>query len=146
MRNKIICLDFDGVIHSYISGWMEPEFIPDPPVPGALAFIKSILENPEYDLKIFSSRSNQIGGIRAMKLWLKHWLIKEYGWPDGDALGNQLMKNQSYASMTGPIVRYDHFPTEKPSAFITIDDRALTFQGTFPTFSEINSFKPWNKK
>ena len=147
MGKKIICLDFDGVIHSYISGWLEPDFIPDPPVPGALAFIKSVLESTEYDLKIYSSRSSQVGGIRAMQVWLKHWLIKEYGWPDGAGLGNQLMKSYTYPTGTTQLItRYNYFPTEKPSAFITIDDRALTFQGTFPTFAEINNFKPWNKK
>ena len=38
-RKPIICLDFDGVIHSYTSGWKGAAVIPDPPVPGALEFI-----------------------------------------------------------------------------------------------------------
>ena len=37
---KILCLDFDGVIHSFTSGWRGAGIIPDPPVPGALDFIK----------------------------------------------------------------------------------------------------------
>ena len=29
-RKPILCLDFDGVIHSYISGWKGADVIPDP--------------------------------------------------------------------------------------------------------------------
>ena len=37
------------------------------------------------------------------------------------------------------------FPVKKPAAFLTIDDRAICFGGTFPTADEMMSFKPWNK-
>ena len=38
------------------------------------------------------------------------------------------------------------FPTEKPAAWITIDDRCICFNGYFPTPEIINNFTPWNKK
>ena len=60
----ILCLDFDGVIHSYTSRWQGAGVIPDPPVDGAIAFMLGALDR--FDVVIFSSRSNQPGGLSAM--------------------------------------------------------------------------------
>lgn len=38
------------------------------------------------------------------------------------------------------------WPTEKPAAMISIDDRALTFDGTWPALDTLKTFKPWNKR
>ncbi len=40
------------------------------------------------------------------------------------------------------------WPTEKPPALVTIDDRALTFSGNWAdySFDMIKAFKPWNKR
>jgi hypothetical protein len=38
------------------------------------------------------------------------------------------------------------WPTQKPAASLTIDDRALCFTGIFPDAAEILAFKPWNKR
>src|ERR1700743_3429981 len=53
----ILCLDFDGVIHSYASGWKGADVIPDPPVAGAIEFIREALKH--FRVAIFSSRTNQ---------------------------------------------------------------------------------------
>lgn len=37
------------------------------------------------------------------------------------------------------------FPTERPPATITIDDRAITFTGEWPDMETLINFKPWNK-
>jgi len=37
------------------------------------------------------------------------------------------------------------WPWFKPAAFVTIDDRAITFTGQWPSVAEVMAFKPWNK-
>lgn len=127
----ILCVDFDGVLHSYKSGWKGARNIPGPPVPGAIPWLMSLIPCPDmigigdrgkFQVMIYSSRSRYWGGRGAMKKWLlKHKLPPE--WLDEIK-----------------------FPTKKPPAFLTIDDRAWQFNGTFPTEDEMSRFHPWNKK
>lgn len=117
-RKPILSLDFDGVCHSYTSGWKGAAVIPDEPVPGIFEFIKAADEH--FEIAIFSSRSNQAGGVDAM-----------YGWFE-----------QHCPGITGCLT----FPLEKPPAFIGIDDRVLTFNGQWPEIAALKNFQPWNKK
>lgn len=123
-RKPILCLDFDGVIHSYKSGWKGAQVIPDPPVKGALEFLKEASEH--FHIYIHSSRSHQPGGICAMQLWLSVKLEE--------------------AGLMGDWAKAIIFPTEKPPAKVTIDDRALTFTGVWPTINDLKDFKPWNMR
>jgi hypothetical protein len=127
MGKPILCLDFDGVIHSYESGWKGADVIPDPPVEGAIAFMLGALD--KFDVAIFSSRSNQKGGIDAMRTWLQ------------EHAGNCWNE-----SPCGPGIEDVRFVKEKPPALVTIDDRALTFTGEWPNVDELMDFKPWNKR
>jgi hypothetical protein len=122
MTKPILCLDFDGVIHSYASGWKGADVIPDPPVAGAMAFIREALKH--FRVAIFSSRSNQPGGLNAMKDYIA--VNSEMGFHD-------------------PIEGLE-WPLEKPAAMVTIDDRALTFDGTWPAIEDLKAFQPWNKR
>jgi hypothetical protein len=127
MGKPILCMDFDGVIHSYKSGWKGARNIPDPPVEGALAFIASALD-AGWDVVIHSSRAKHWGGITAMKNWFrKHSGMMWYDCPAGSGIEN---------------IKFSRW---KPSALVTIDDRALTFTGKFPSLDELRKFKPWNK-
>lgn len=123
----ILCLDFDGVLHSYSSGWKGADVIPDPPVPGAIAFLREAVKH--FRVAIFSSRSNQPGGIEAMCRWLGYHVL------------DQRLSDQEELAWAGAI----EWPTEKPPALVTIDDRALTFDGTWPDIAVLLAFKPWNK-
>ena len=129
MSKPILCLDFDGVIHSYMSGWKGAAVILDPPVPGALQFIAAALEH--FRVAIYSSRSGQPGGITAMREYLGRWSVDPvFGMPPDFDHG-----------AWGAI----EWPTEKPAAFVSIDDRALTFDGSWPSLADLRRFQPWNK-
>lgn len=129
MSKPILCLDFDGVIHSYASGWKGADVIPDPPVDGAMKFIWEATEY--FRVVIFSSRSHQSGGINAMQKWLsRHFL--DFGFAN----------REGAAKILGMI----EWPTEKPAAMVTLDDRALTFEGVWPALARLQEFQPWNKR
>jgi hypothetical protein len=120
MTRKTISVDFDGVLHSYTSRWQGPTLIPDLPVPRAIEFLRKTTK--QYDVAIFSSRSHQPGGIAAMTDWLNfHGLPREW----------------IAANLT--------FPSVKPPAHVTLDDRAIQFTGRFPSLAEIDAFQPWNR-
>ena len=65
---KIVCIDFDGVIHSYKSKWQGMCVINDEPVRGAFEFLVELLE-AGFQPAILSSRSGSWFGRRAMKKW-----------------------------------------------------------------------------
>ena len=67
MKQTII-LDFDGVLHSYSSGWKGADVILDPPTPGAKEAVEKLRET--YIVVVVSSRTHQPGGIEAIKTWL----------------------------------------------------------------------------
>ena len=107
MTKPILCLDFDGVIHSYTSGWKGADVIPDPPVPGAIEFIFRAL--PHFTVAIYSSRSGQEGGIDAMREWLLDW-IKQTDFKPGDWTTPGTLGEAFYAIQ---------WPTEKPPAMVS---------------------------
>lgn len=51
---QTVVFDFDGVIHSYISGWQGITTIPDPPVPGIAEAIQNIRKH--YVVAVVSTR------------------------------------------------------------------------------------------
>ena len=125
----ILCLDFDGVIHSYTSGWQGDTTISDPVVEGFFEWAEQAAKF--FKLVIYSSRSKNPDAITAMQMYLyaerKRWRAAGGKSETNDALSFE-------------------FASEKPAAFLTIDDRALTFDGTWPAIDGLRSFKPWNKK
>ena len=134
MSKLILCLDFDGVIHSYTSGWKGATAIPDPVVKGTFDFLVEAIK--EFDVQIYSSRSNQDGGIDAMHAYL---FSRYCEWLDSHPHADD-----QPAPLT--FIEEIKFPLHKPPAFIGIDDRVITFQGIWPSVETLKDFKPWNKK
>lgn len=128
IRKPILCLDFDGVLHSYGSGWQGADLVPDLPVPGAVEFLLEAVQR--FRVAVYSSRSGQPGGIEAMRGWLTLHVMATID--DRREAQNLLQKIE--------------WPTEKPPAVVTLDDRALTFTGTWPSIDALASFQPWTKQ
>lgn len=117
MRKQTVVFDFDGVIHSYTSGWQGENVIPDPPVPGIAESIKSFRENG-YEVIVVSTRCKFGAGKGAILRYLE--------------------KNGIYV---------DDIMAEKPPAICYIDDRAICFDGHPETLLEkVQNFKTWNKE
>jgi hypothetical protein len=136
-KKKILVVDFDGVIHGYQSGWVTATFTPDPPVEGAMEWLYEM--SKEFDLRVFSARSDQEGGIQAMATYIKYWAEKQLSNVDPDYKANGLINRVCYDG--------DAWPKAKPPGFVTLDDRVICFRGpgTWPTVEELKAFKPWNK-
>jgi hypothetical protein len=132
----ILSLDFDGVLHSYTSGWHGARNIPDPPVydvetgESSIEWLSSLVYDQrdpfvprfrDFDVCIFSSRSRYFGGRSAMKRYLLKWGLRP---GELEAI---------------------RFPLFKPAAFLQLDDRAWQFGGIFPGAAHMKSFRPWRQ-
>jgi hypothetical protein len=116
-KRYTICVDFDGVLHSYQTPYSGDGEAPDPPVPGAIEWLSQIAEH--FDVVIHTTRARSPEGQRAVRHWLH-----EHGWEPG-----------MNATVTA----------QKVPALVYIDDRAWRFDGVFPTKDEIHRALPWHK-
>jgi hypothetical protein len=138
LNKPILCVDFDGVIHSYSSGWKGHDVVTDPPTPGALRWLWKATE--WFDVQVYSSRSKEPGGVEAMFLWMTKWSNEEFG------------EQHPMGCPTGGSIDMDAYPItfarQKPAAFLTIDDRAICFEGDWDDLdaADLLNFKPWNKR
>lgn len=115
---RTVVFDFDGVIHSYTSGWHGEDAIPDPPVPGIREALKEI-HDAGYEVVVVSTRCATIKGHGAIEAWLYDNGLREY---------------------------IDKVCKEKPPAVAYIDDRAICFDGHPETLlKKIQNFQPWYK-
>lgn len=131
MTKPILCLDFDGVIHRYDSGWQDVEVISDPMTEGFWEWVEEAKKH--FQIIVYSSRSKEDAGVVAMGIWLKQ---QRDAWR---AKGNRPPEDTPLELS---------FTNQKPAAFLTIDDRALTFTGSWADFppERLREFRPWNKR
>lgn len=133
MSKPIICIDFDGVIHSYERGWQGGE-IYGSATPGFFKWAIKAVDH--FQLVIYSSRSKTPEGIIAMREAIGKWSI--------DAIHN----GEVSGDFEWPKL-FDHleFADVKPPAFLTIDDRAICFKGNWNVLepSELLQFQTWTQ-
>ena len=129
-----ISVDFDGVIHSYERGWQDGR-IYGSVVPGFFDWLVRVSDRAI--VVVFSSRSKSPETLADMESWLNdrhgEWLASLENRRDRDR------GFEAYLRLT--------FAADKPAALVTIDDRAICFNGKWddPAFSieSILAFKPW---
>lgn len=113
-----IVFDFDGVIHSYKSGWKGATVIPDPPVDG----IREVLEDlsKDYRLVVNSSRCATEEGRQAIWQYLRDYKLSQF---------------------------ISDVSKEKPPAIVYVDDRAICFDGNTSSLAlKIRNFEPWTSR
>lgn len=128
----ILCIDFDGVIHSYERGWQNG-VIYGSAVPGFFEWAEKAARS--FKLVIYSSRSKTDEGVLAMGFWLNEQ--------------RKLWREAGGVTETDSPLEFE-FAHEKPPAWITIDDRAIRFDGDWNADNLhpdcLRSFKPWMSK
>ena len=140
----ILCIDCDGVIHQYSRGWQNGELY-DPVVPGF--FLWAVQAAKQFRLVIYSSRSKTGEDREGMRAWLElQWRVHCH------ATGRRI--EVSYTAEALMMACGDDPPltlelaAEKPPAWLTIDDRAVRFDGDWqaPALAPaaLRAFKPWN--
>lgn len=114
-----ICIDFDGCIHAYTSGWQGPTVIPDPPVPRAFEALARYVRGG-YRVAVYSSRSGLPEGIDAMRAWFDRY------------------------ALASDVLQKLEFPEHKPPAVLYVDDRGYQFTGAnWPDLEYLSRFRPW---
>ncbi|PJZ51641.1 hypothetical protein CH380_19145 [Leptospira adleri] len=129
---KTICVDFDGVIHSYQSGWLGIDQIPDPPVEGAFDWLLEI--SNFFNVIIYSSRCSDAKGIDAIKSFLN---TRQDEWRQSRYARNLGVPKMSKFS---DLFQYS---ANKIPAHLYLDDRGIQFQGVFPSTEECENFCSW---
>lgn len=111
-----VCLDFDGVIHAYTSGWKGVDVTPDPVVPGIAEVIDQLRERG-YRVVVVSTRCASPFGMGAVRKYLR----------DNDIVVDDVL-------------------AEKPPAICYVDDRAICFRGdTAGLYDQIINFRSWTE-
>lgn len=127
-RKYTVAVDFDGVIHSYTSPWVNAHTIPDVPVPGAIEWLHRMIQN--FEVHIFTTRGKTWRGRRAVRAYLRR-----HG---GHLFWYEFAGGRGLEDIT--------VSATKDAALIYLDDRAVRFNGSnFPNAQEIHQLRPWNK-
>ena len=116
---QVVAFDFDGVIHSYRSGWQGVGVITDKPVPGIRDVLRG-LRSEGYEIVIYTCRAREFEGYKAVVKWLT---------------ANKMIEFVSEITQTKPIAK------------CYVDDRSIRFDGTVQNLiAEIKNFSSWTER
>lgn len=129
-----LCVDFHGVIHSHTSKNHAPSIGPgiadEAPVPGAFEWLERASEF--FRVVIVCARFSIPGpqgmeNMIAAQEWFRRNRFRL-------AVGLDL-------ACTTPVILAPY----KPTCHVLLDDRAITFDGSFPDPKRLFNFRPWNR-
>ena len=110
---KTVIFDFDGVIHSYVSGWQGVDKAIDPPITETIEAIKQ-LRGDGYEVIVVSTRCDCLDGMETI-----HKYLDKYG------------------------IIVDGVSATKPPAIVSVDDRCICFVPGMDVVSAVKDFCPW---
>ena len=111
---KVICVDFDGVIHPYTKGWvgLKPDI--EAPVKGMCEELEE-LKAQGFRIVVFTTRAQTAEGVKAVEEYLKMWRVP-----------------------------FNEITAQKIGAHCYIDDRSICFNGKAKGLAQrVLNFKPW---
>lgn len=116
----ILCVKFDGVIHSYSARWrLAHRVILGSPVDGAFNFLGNAADH--FCVCVTGPRNSGDHSRRALFRW-----FKRHGWP---------MEGERPARLL--------FPKCAPEGFLVVDERCFRFDGVFPQAVELTKFRSY---
>ena len=129
-----LCIDFDGVIHRYSKGWQDG-IIYDDVTFGFFEWLDEVAQH--FKIVVYSSRSKDPEMVEKMQWW---WVEQRQKWRE----------NGGKSPITDGSPVEVEFASEKPPAFLTIDDRCIRFDGDWSdpalTADAMLNFKPWTQR
>jgi hypothetical protein len=112
-----VAVDFDGVLHSYTTPWIDAVTIPDPPVPGAMEWLQQISD--DFQVIVFTTRGKTDAGKSAVMEWVYR-----------------------HSGLTLPVAA-----EKPPALIYLDDRAyRFEGPGTFPSAEQIHRARPWNKR
>ena len=126
-----LCIDMDGTIHAFSKGWHDGTLYDDV-TDGFFEWAEQAAK--QFKLVIYSSRSATDEGRAAMLAWL---IEQRRAWREAAGMHDETDAPLGF-----------EFADKKPAAWLTIDDRAVRFNGDWSAVelapNTLRMFRPWN--
>ncbi len=121
-KKKRLAIDVDGVLNPYTIPFSQMKGSGlEPMLPGTVEQLCEYVKH--FEVYIFSTRCDPARPEKI--LTVSAWLLS--------------------GGVPREVVDQLIFTNVKQPVWLTLDDRAVQFKGTWPTVEEIEAFKPWNR-
>lgn len=138
-EQRLICFDFDGVLYTYESGWQGLTNLVDPPVEGALPFIRQCFAQG-CEVAIWSMRTARDRYLEGDNIHGYHFS------PERDQGIKAIQKWLLYWGLEPELVSRIEFPFGKCNYTLIVEDRGFRFRGKdYPDISDVDALEPWMK-